>query len=119
MIRNEFSYQKKIGVLQEREKELKCLYRVEAIIKEDLPFDEFFMNIVKHIWGGWQYPIITKVKIIFEGETYKEPGWEDTEWVQHADIVIDDNVLGRIEVYYNSFKKMIIDSQFCLRNKNY
>lgn len=112
MIRNEYSYQEKITILQEREKELKCLYRVEEIINENLPIEGFFMSIIKHIWGGWQYPVITRVKIIFEGTIYKEPGWEETEWSQHSDIIIDDNVLGRIEVYYISFKRMIVDSQF-------
>lgn len=112
MIRNEHEYQEKITKLKEREKELKCLYRVEEIIRQNLPIEEFFMEIVKRIWGGWQYPIITRVKIIFESKIYKEPGWTETEWIQHADIIIDDNVLGRIEVYYTSFKKIIIDSQF-------
>lgn len=112
MARNEFNNPEMITALREREKELKCLYRVEEIIKENLLIEEFFMRIIKHIWGGWQYPIITKVKIIFEGKIYKEPEWEETEWVQHADIVIDDNVLGRIEVYYTHFKRMILDSQF-------
>jgi hypothetical protein len=112
MVRSEHESHEKITKLKEREKELKCLYRVEEIIRQNLPIEEFFMEIVKRIWGGWQYPIITRVKIIFESKIFKEPGWTETEWIQHADIIIDDNVLGRIEVYYTSFKKIIIDSQF-------
>jgi len=88
------------------------MYRVEEIINKNLPVDEFLMEIVKHIWGGWQYPIITRVKITFENRIYKEPGWDETEWVQQADIIIDENVLGKIEVYYTKFKKLVVDSQF-------
>ena len=68
-----------IEILREREKEMKCLYKVHEIITSNLPVDEFLMEIVKHIWGGWQYPVITRVKIIFQGKVYKETGWEETE----------------------------------------
>lgn len=101
-----------ISKLSEREKELKCLYKVQSIIHDNLPLDSFLMEIVKHIWGGWQYPMITRVKITFEGKIYREPSWEETEWVQHSDIIIDGRVLGKIEVFYTRFEKLITDSQF-------
>jgi len=112
MLRNVYVSQEKINQLKEREKEMKCLYKVQEIVDENLPVDEFLNNIVKHLWGGWQYPNITRVKITFEDKIYKEPGWEETEWVQHADIIVDDEVLGKIEVFYTQFKKLVTDSQF-------
>ncbi|OQX80312.1 MAG: hypothetical protein B6D61_02175 [Bacteroidetes bacterium 4484_249] len=112
MVRNEQEYQERILKLKEREKELKCLYKVEGIINKNLPIDEFFMEIVKSLWGGWQYPIITRVKITFEDRIYKEPDWVETEWVQKADIIIDENILGKIEVFYTKFKRLVVDSQF-------
>lgn len=102
----------KISLLREREKELKCLYKVHEIIHDNLPVDEFLMEIVKHIWGGWQYPVILRVKIRYENKIYKEEGWNETEWFQSADIIIDDKVSGNIEVYYTQFRKLIGDSQF-------
>lgn len=101
-----------ISKLSEREKELKCLYKVQGIINDNLPVDKFLMEIVKHIWGGWQYPNITRVKITFEGKVYKESGWEETQWVQSSPIVIDNKVSGKIEVFYTKFRKIISDSQF-------
>jgi hypothetical protein len=112
MIRDASYYNDMISSLKEREKEIKCLYRVQDIMNEDLSVDEFLMEVVKRIWGGWQYPMITRVKITFEGQVYKEPGWEETEWVQSADIIIDDKVCGKIEVFYIRFKKLIRGSQF-------
>ena len=105
-------YQEQIAKLREREKELKCLYKVQEIIEENLPVDEFLNAITKHIWGGWQYPNITRVKITFENRIYKEPGWIETEWKQDADIVIDEKILGKIEVFYTKFIKLVVDSQF-------
>ncbi len=101
-----------IAKLREREKEMKCLYKVHDIIQSNLPEDEFLMQIVKHIWGGWQYPMITRAKITFEGKVFREPGWDETKWVQSSDIVVDDKLLGKIEVFYTEFKRMVTDSQF-------
>jgi Nucleotidyltransferase domain len=112
MIFDASDYEEKILLLKEREKELKCLYNVNGIINENLPVDEFLMEIVKHIWGGWQYPVILKVKIQYENKIYKEDDWTETEWVQSADIVIDDKVFGKIEVFYTQFRKLVGDSQF-------
>jgi hypothetical protein len=112
MIYDTFDFEQKLLLLKEREKELKCLYRVNEIMNENLPIDKFLMEIVSHIWGGWQYPVIVKVRIQYEDKIYKEEGWTETEWVQSADIVIDNKVYGKIEVYYTQFRKMIGDSQF-------
>ncbi len=101
-----------IARLREREKEMKCLYKVHDIIRSNLPVDKFLMQIVKHIWGGWQYPMITRVKITFEGKVYREPGWDETKWMQSADIVVDDKLLGKIEVFYTESRKLITDSPF-------
>jgi hypothetical protein len=109
---NKEDYEEKLARLREREKEMKCLYKVQDIINSNLPVGDFLMEITKHIWGGWQYPVITRVKIIFEGKIYKEPGWKETEWVQSADIVVDDIVSGRIEVYYTEFRQLVSDTQF-------
>jgi len=112
MILENYEYKEMISKLREREKELKCLYKVQEIINDNLPADDFLMQITRHIWGGWQYPVITRVKITFEGKIYKEPGWDETDWVQSADIIIDDKVLGKVEVFYTQFIKLITDSQF-------
>lgn len=112
MIFENSNYEEIISNLREREKEMKCLYKVQEIIYDNLPIDEFLMEIVKHIWGGWQYPVITRVRITYDKKIYKESGWTETEWVQSADIVINDKVFGKIEVFYIAFKQLIGSSQF-------
>jgi hypothetical protein len=112
MLFDNSDYEKKISLLREREKELKCLYKVNEIIRENLPVDEFLMEIVRHIWGGWQYPVILRVKIRYENKVFREDDWTETEWVQSADLVIDDQVSGKIEVFYTQFRKLVGDSQF-------
>ena len=112
MLGKEYTFQQKIEELKEREKELKSLYKLEEIINLDLPLDDFFLQIAKRMPSGWQYPDICRIKITFEEREYREKYWDESEWVQQADIVIDDKVLGVIEVFYTGFRKMIMDSQF-------
>ncbi len=112
MVFDKEEYQESIARLSEREKEMKCLYKVQDIINHNYGIDDFLMQICKHIWGGWQYPIITRVKITFEKKTYKEDGWEESEWMHSADIVVDDKVSGLIQVYYTEARPLISDSPF-------
>lgn len=112
MLGKQYTFQKTIEELREREKELRCLYRVEELIAEKPSIDDLFFELLKRIPNGWQYPEICRVRITFEGRVFKEPGWELTEWKQQAPVIIDDEVLGKIEVFYTAFRKMHRDSQF-------
>jgi hypothetical protein len=112
MLGKQYSFQQTILELREREKELKCIYRVEESVNKKLPVADFLFDLLKRIPNGWQYPEICRVKITFEGKVYKEPHWNETEWKQEAPIIIDEQVLGKIEVYYVEFKKLHRDSQF-------
>lgn len=112
MIGKEYTFQQKIDELKEREKELKSLYKLEETINLGLPLDQFFTQIIKRMPSGWQYSDICRIKITFEGKVYREDHWDETEWMQQAEIIIDDKVLGKIEVFYTGFRKMVLDSQF-------
>lgn len=112
MIGKEYSFQQKIQELREREKELKCLYRIEEAINMGLEPEPFFYEVIKRIPNGWQFPGICKVKITFENKVYREPGWNETDWKHGAEIVIDDLVAGKIEVFYTKLKQMYTTSPF-------
>jgi len=112
MLHKEHLFKQQIADLHEREKELRCLYKVEALIGEKLPFDDFFYRLITLIPNGWQYPEVCKVKISYEGMEFREPGWEETEWNQSAEIEVDDKIAGRIEIFYIRFKKLYVDSPF-------
>ena len=87
--------------LKERAKELNCLYEVEEIMSEpNLPLEELFGRIVNKIPAGWQYPDVCKARIIYGKSVFQTPAYQDTEWVQHADILVPDQTAGRISVCY-------------------
>ncbi len=96
------SIDKLVASLQERAKELNCLYRIEEILRDlNKPFDALFVEVIRVIPPGWQYPDVCQAKVVFENREYKSPNFVETQWVQSADIVVADQVVGTISVYYS------------------
>ena len=55
--------------LQERAKELNCLYRVDELLnRPELPLELIFRGIVEILPHGWQYPHDCQARIIFEND---------------------------------------------------
>lgn len=87
--------------LQERAKELNCLYEVEqALNRPDAPLDDAFQAVVDAIPPGWQYPDVCRALIEIGGRSFVSSAFELTEWIQSADITVQDEVVGRITVCY-------------------
>ena len=49
---------------------------------------------------GWQYPGECWARVILEGTVYEPPRVEATPWVQRADVVVQGETVGGLEVYY-------------------
>ncbi|MFV2072334.1 MAG: PEP/pyruvate-binding domain-containing protein [Thermoanaerobaculales bacterium] len=90
-----------LASLQERAKELNCLYEVEQILSRfDLPLEEAFAQVIRVIPPGWQYPDICHAIIEFEGKNYNLENFRPTPWVQSAEIIAQDQVVGNLSVWY-------------------
>jgi len=95
------SIDKLIASLQERAKELNCLYQIEEILREsEQPMDAICHRVVKVIPPGWQYPDICQAEIELDGQVYHNSDFIRTPWAQSADIVIQGIKIGAINVYY-------------------
>jgi predicted nucleotidyltransferase len=90
-----------INKLTERAKELKCIYQViEALRDERAELTSIFKSILDAIPPGYQHPTVCEARIILEGKQYSSPDFMETEWMQRAEIVIDNHVSGEIQVSY-------------------
>ncbi len=99
--------------LTERVKELNCIYQVEELLKKDnLSLEEIFKQIIKLIPQGWQYTTVCEVRIIYENKIYKSENFFETQWFQSADIIIDNNIVGKIQVFYTQLIRLLNNSQF-------
>ena len=87
--------------LRERAKELNCLYEVQELLGNPATtIDEICQGIIEVIPPGWQYPDVCQAEIVHDGKAFRSPGFEKSPWVQSADIVVQDERVGRISVYY-------------------
>lgn len=87
--------------LQERAKELNCLYTISSIFeKRGISFSETLQEIVNVIPSAWQYPEITCSRIVVQGHAVATKNFEETIWKQSHNITVDGNIVGFIEVYY-------------------
>jgi predicted nucleotidyltransferase len=87
--------------LTERAKELKCIYQVMEILKkEDSDLHMVFRAVLEAIPPGWQHPTVCESRILFEGREYASVDFSETEWIQEAEIIIDNHIAGRVQVVY-------------------
>jgi len=87
--------------LQERAKELNCLYQVEEWLKRaDLPWKSVLEGIVAVLPSGWQFPDICRVRIQFQEDQVATPGFKETPWSLTETIRVQDAVEGKISVVY-------------------
>jgi len=92
----------KINDLREREKELQCIYRVhEALKDEDTSLRDVLKQAIDQIPNGWQYPGLCMVKLEMDDFHITTNHFFETNIFQSADIIVDDNIVGRISVYYS------------------
>jgi len=92
-----------LHALQERAKELNCLYRVGELLSQmDRPLDDILRGIVEVLPLGWQYPHDCQAQITFEKQVVQTPDYVGTPWVQKAAIVVQGELLGAVEVSYKN-----------------
>jgi len=87
--------------LQERVKELSCLYGISELISthgNDL--DIIIRGIVEIIPPSWQFPEITAVRIVVEDKEYKSDNHRESPWIQKAPIRSGSMEIGFVEVCY-------------------
>ena len=102
-----------VDELKERAKELNCLYEVqETLTQTGINQGEAFRRIIKVIPPGWQYPEISVCRIVVGEEIYQSDNFLESPWAQHSDVIVQDQVVGRISIYYLEEKPALDEGPF-------
>lgn len=105
--------EKIIDELKERAKELNCLYSVQEIInKSEKLSEDTIQNIVAIIKNGFQYPEISSVRIICPSGTYSSENFEKSLWELKANIIIQDENIGEVSVFYSKEMPKLYEGPF-------
>lgn len=90
---------KNLHALQERAKELRCLYAIDAVLaeREQTP-SSAFLGILREIPAGWQHPESTGARIEYLGRSYVGPGFTADGQTMSQTIELWGTEVGRILV---------------------
>ena len=69
--------------LEERVKELNCLYSISKLRESpELSIDDLLQGIVDIIPPAWSYPETTRARLTVGSRLYETPGFRPTSWTQ-------------------------------------
>lgn len=110
---NKISQDNLILQLQERTKELNCLYTIEdSLNRSEISLRQAFYTVIDTLPQGFQYTEHCKVKLIYGDIVYQTCEFEETPWVLSTDIVVQDKIVGKILVYYTKEFPLIEGTPF-------
>ena len=97
---NEIEIKTILNSLNERKKELNCIYRVSEILsKTKQPLTEVFDRLISNIPYGWQFSEQCSVQIIYEDKIYQSSDFKKSRFVQEAPLVIEGQLTGKIRIF--------------------
>ena len=101
------------AALQERVKEISCLYNMSQIAdKPYVSLVDLIYSIMDLLPPAWQYPEITQTRIIFDGIDYSLPNFNTEASKLSADIDIGNRKRGLIEVIYTKEMPQLDEGPF-------
>ena len=87
--------------LEERVKELNCLYSISHLVdKPNIILEETLQETVNLIPLCWQYPEITCARLTFQDQTFTTDNFNETVWKQVGDIMVHGERIGTLEIIY-------------------
>ncbi len=99
--------------LRERAKELNCLYEIQELLgKPAKNIEDVCKGIVKAIPPGWQFPDVCEARIYYRDQVISSSDFKETDWQQCASIKVQDEVVGKICVFYTEERPQADEGPF-------
>ena len=87
--------------LNERVKELNCLYAISKLVeKSDISMEQLLQEVIDIIPPSWQYPEITCANMVLQDREFKTENYKVPVSKQSADIIVHGEHIGLLEVGY-------------------
>jgi len=99
------SFDKLIVSLEERVRELNCIYEIEELLAlPDITVKKAFKELVAIIPKGWQYPEICSVRLTYRTTSYTSDNFQESPWSLKKEIIANQRKVGLLEVFYSEEK---------------
>lgn len=107
------------AALNERVKELTCLYGIAQIAgRPEASLEEVLQEIAERLPGAWQYPEIASARITFDDVSYSVEGFREGGQTQTADIVLSGVKRGSVEIVYLQRRPRLDEGPFLTEERN-
>ena len=108
----------KTNILQERMKEVNCLYQVSNLSgREDLGIEDYLQSLVEIIPGAMQYPKDTLAHISIEGKEYGSKNHFKAKFKASSKIEVNNRIIGFLEVSVGNDKSDAVKKGFLREEK--
>ena len=97
--------------LNERAKELECLYLVKEVVQKAESIENSFSKLANIIPSGWQFPAFCSARIIYENQVFVSNNFAESKWFQSSELSIRGKHVGAVEVHYST-ETMTITTPF-------
>jgi signal transduction histidine kinase len=105
--------------LRERVKELTCLYGIAQLVEyPDVTQDELLQEIVALLPPAWLHPEVAQARIIVDDRSYTTSGFHDGRHQQTANIVVNGERRGMVEVVYTEERPELDEGPFLKEERN-
>lgn len=105
--------------LNERTKELACLYKLAQLsIDTNKPIPVFFTEIAELLPPAWQYPEIASARIVFDTQIFYTARYIEGWQRQSADITVNGINRGFVEVVYSQTKPKMDEGPFLAEERS-
>lgn len=105
-------------VLQERLKELNCIYGISTLIQDpSIDLDETLEKSLLLIQNAWQYPEITCVRIKTGEKVFTTSNFTKTKWLLSSHISYRKKKIGVVEVFYLEEKEKTDEGPFLIEER--
>ena len=99
--------------LRERIKELTCLYGISKLVENsDLTLAQILQGTVELLPPAWLYPEVASARILLDGRSFSTANYHEGEMKQEANIVINGEICGIVEVAYSEEKPELDEGPF-------
>jgi len=102
----------------ERVRELNCMFGVAESIRKRKTLKEIFRDVAALLPSGWRYTEIAHGRVRFDGVDYVSEPFEETEWRQLSDIVVNGERRGVVEVYYLEERPELDEGPFVTQERD-
>jgi diguanylate cyclase (GGDEF)-like protein/PAS domain S-box-containing protein len=107
-----------LHVMGDRVKELQCMYGITEAIRIHDSMDEIFLAIIKILPTGWRYPEYATARICFDDEEFTEIPFQPTAWKQSANLMVQGDCRGSVEIYYTKTLPDLDEGPFLVEERN-